>query len=83
MYYFLDTQNIFYICNIAGVEAHWGDIGAAMYPVFLEASSFCGQLGACKKVGTCEKSIDSMTILASVQGDYFSLGQKLWSLLVP
>ena len=49
--YFLDTQNIF--VNFAGVEAHWGDIGAAMYPVFLEANSVCGQLGVCKKVGKC------------------------------
>ena len=55
--YFLDTHNIF--VNFAGVEAHWGDIGAAMYPVFLEASSVCGQLGACKKVEKYEKSIDS------------------------
>jgi len=43
-----------------GVEAHWGDIAAAMYPVFLEANSVCKQLGACKKVNelvgeaTCE-----------------------------
>ena len=62
--------------NIAGVEAHWGDIGAAMYPVFLEASSVCGQLGACKKVEKCEKSIDYGTSLAMFQVNSLTLGLR-------
>ena len=41
--------------NIAGVEAHWGDIGAAMYPVFLEANSICVSLGVCKEVSPCSE----------------------------
>ena len=31
-----------------GVEAHWNDIGSAMYPVFFEGESVCVKLGACK-----------------------------------
>merc|ERR1740128_1298249 len=54
-----------------GVEAHWGDIGAAMYPVFLEASSVCGQLGACKKVN--ELVADVITFL---KGDAYCMGEE-------
>ena len=33
---------------VTGVEAHWADIGLAMYPVFLDPTGLCGTLGACK-----------------------------------
>merc|ERR1712071_150360 len=49
-----------------------GDIGAAMYPVFLEASSVCGQLGACKKVNelvgeaTCEECVGGIAAISAL-----------------
>merc|ERR1712137_1151067 len=55
-----------------GVEAHWGDIGAAMYPVFLEANSVCGQLGVCKKVNelvgeaTCEECVGGIAGISAI-----------------
>merc|ERR1712071_718517 len=47
-------------------------IGAAMYPVFLEASSVCGQLGACKKVNelvgeaTCEECVGGIAAISAL-----------------
>ena len=49
--------------NTAGVEAHWGDIGAAMYPVFLEANSICVSLGVCKEVSPCSEDWKTTTLL--------------------
>jgi len=55
-----------------GVEAHWGDIGAAMYPVFLEANSICESLGVCKAVnelvgkGTCEDCLGGIAAISAL-----------------
>merc|ERR1712071_62498 len=59
-----------------GVEAHWGDIGAAMYPVFLEASSVCGQLGACKKVNELVGEATGADVITFLKGDAYCMGEE-------
>merc|ERR1712198_26404 len=56
-----------------GFKYFWSQVAAAMYPVFLEPGSICGQLGACKVktlVGepTCDECKGSMDALAKIIG---------------
>ena len=49
----------------------WPEIATAMYPVFLEANSVCGQLGACakNKEWTCEECTGGIEAIATIIND--------------
>jgi len=54
----------------AGLTEYWSQIGMAMYPVFLEPTAVCGELGVCKKsvvaVPTCDECIGSVVLVSDV-----------------
>merc|ERR1711915_279176 len=57
----------------AGIRAWWEGIAMAMYPVFLEPNSVCGELGACmikNLVGepTCDECTGSVAAVAALIG---------------
>ena len=54
----------------AGLNAHWADIANAMYPVFLEGTSVCGQLSVCYvREWTCEECVDGVGQIAGIISD--------------
>ena len=54
----------------AGLNAHWANIANAMYPVFLEGTSVCGQLSVCYvREWTCEECVDGVGQIAGIISD--------------
>lgn len=59
----------------AAIPMYWPGIALAMYPVFLEANSVCGQVGACKKNSyqkvmspTCDECTGGVAAVANIIG---------------
>merc|ERR1711937_500619 len=54
----------------AVLNTYWSQIGLAMYPVFLEPSSVCSELGVCKKTvvstPTCDECVGSVVLVSEV-----------------
>merc|ERR1712198_19600 len=54
----------------AKLNIYWSQIGLAMYPVFLEPTSVCMELGVCKKTvvstPTCDECVGSVVLVSEV-----------------
>ena len=54
----------------AGLTAHWADIATAMYPVYMEGNSVCGQLSVCYvRDITCEECVDGVGQIGGIISD--------------
>ena len=54
----------------AGLTAHWSDIANALYPVYMEGNSVCGQLSVCYvRDITCDECVNGVGQIGGIISD--------------